>query len=47
MYDYYSKIYYKIKNNFIVKKMSKIKNKIQRFYKIKNLLTQRFKHVVV
>ena len=27
--------------------MSKIKNKIRRFYKMKNLLTQRFEHVVV
>ena len=47
MYDYYSKIYYEIKKYFIVKKMSKIKNKVRRFYEMKNLLTQRFEHVVV
>ena len=47
MYDYHSKIYYKVKNNFTVKKVSKIKNKIRRLYEIRNLLTQRFKHVIV
>ena len=47
MYDYHSKIHYEIENNFIVKKMFEIKNKIRRFHKMKNLLTQRFKHVNV
>ena len=39
MYDYYSKIHYKIENNFIVKNVFEIKNKIRRFHEIKNLLT--------
>ena len=46
MYDYHSKIHYEVKNNFTVKKMSKVKNRIRRFHKMRNLLTQRFEHVV-
>ena len=46
MYDYHSKIHYEIENNFTVKKMSKIKNKIRRLYEMRNLLTQRFEHAV-
>ena len=40
MYDYHSKIHYEIENNFIVKKVFEIKNKIRRFHEMRNLLTQ-------
>ena len=47
MYSYYSKIYYKIKNNFVVKKILKIKKRIRQLNKIRNFCAQRLKHIVV
>ena len=47
MYDYHSKIHYEVENNFIVKKVFEVKNKVRRFHEMKNLLTQRFEHVNV
>ena len=41
MYDYNLKIHYKIKNNFISKKMSIATERMKRLHKFRNELTQR------
>ena len=46
MYDYYLKIHYKVKNNFVVKRISKIKKRIRRLNEIRNFCAQRLKHAV-
>ena len=47
MYGYYSKIYYEIENNFVVKRILKIKKRVRRLNEIRNFCAQRLKHVVV
>ena len=45
LYDFNSKIYYEIENNFVEKKISTIKNRIRYLHKMKQILTKRFKYV--
>ena len=45
MYDYHSKIYYEIEDNFVVKKISVAKNRIRQLNEMRNQCVQRLKYV--
>ena len=47
MYEYNSKIYYEIEDNFIKKRISSAKEQIKRFHDIRNQLMQRLQRVSV
>jgi len=46
IYNYYSKIYYKIKNNFIEKKNLLTQKHIKQLYNLKKVLAKYFKNIV-
>jgi len=46
MYNYYSKIHYEVKNNFIEKEISLTQKRIKQLYDLKKVLTKRLKNVV-
>jgi len=47
IYDYYSKIYYKIENNFIEKKILSAQKRIKQFYNLKKVLAKRLENAVI
>ena len=47
MYEYNSEIHYEVENNFIKRKISSAKERIKRFYNIRNQLMQRLQRVNV
>jgi len=46
IYSYYLKIYYKIKNNFIKKKILLTQERIKQLYNLKKILAKRLKNIV-
>jgi len=46
MYNYYSKIYYEVKNNFIEKEILLAQERVKQLYNLKKVLTKRLKNVV-
>jgi len=46
IYNYYSKIYYKIKNNFIKKKILLIQKRVKQLYNLRKFLAKRFENVI-
>jgi len=46
MYNYYSKIYYKVSNNFIEKKILLTQERVKQLYNFKKILTKRLENVV-
>jgi hypothetical protein len=46
MYNYYSKIYYKVSNNFIEKKILLTQERVKQLYDFKKILTKRLENVV-
>jgi len=46
IYNYYSKIYYKVSNNFIEKKILLTQERVKQLYDFKKILTKRLENVV-
>ncbi len=46
MYNYYSKIHYKVKNNFIEKKILLTQECVKQFYDLRKVLTKLLKNIV-
>ncbi len=46
MYNYYLKIYYKVKNNFIKKKILLTQKRIKQLHDLRKILTRCLKNVV-
>jgi len=46
MYNYYSKIHYKIKNNFIKEKISLAQERVKQLYNLRKVLAKRLESVV-
>jgi len=46
MYNYYLKIHYKVKNNFIKKKISLTQERVKQLYNLRKVLAKHLKNVV-
>ncbi len=46
IYNYYSKIYYKIKNNFIEKKILLTQERVKQLYNLRNFLAKRLENAI-
>jgi len=46
IYNYYSKIYYKVENNFIEEKILSVQKRIKQVYNLKKVLTKYFENAV-
>jgi len=47
IYNYYSKIYYKIKNNFIKKEILLAQKRVKQFYNLRKVLAKRLESAIV
>jgi len=46
MYNYYSKIYYKVENNFIKKKILLTQKHVKQLYNLRKVLAKRFENAI-
>jgi len=46
MYNYYSKIYYEVKNNFIEKEILSTQKRVKQLYNLRKIPTKRLKNAI-
>ncbi len=46
MYNYYSKIYYEVKNNFIEKEISLTQKRVKQLYNLRKVLAKRLENAI-